>query len=350
MRRLLRWAGRLALLAVGMIAALLLPVGYVELACRGTPAAQTYTSLLPPRHHRPEARTLLTYPEWHIVHAYDDYVEVISSDHPHAYGFLPAIGGFWSSLCSVSRQSAQHGGFDWGTKQMVYTIGVSFSAELLAKAAYEETMGRLFAVLRGPARTPLEDLSAEQAAAYAQFLQQTPWYKWDFRSDAQALRTASSGSLRDTERRIALGIEYRAKAAYAGVIERAVAQVGADDIRLRMVVVGLSPDQLVDLPGVLVIATHPEGTEIETPRYRVLTGLLRGMALAGADFVEIAGNDDIMLTATSSQATVPDALYSFARQGYGDHRHLILLKVADLAARLRAMETDDLTLEHIHDY
>jgi hypothetical protein len=24
---------------------------------------------------RPEGRTLMTYPEWHIVHAYEDYAE-----------------------------------------------------------------------------------------------------------------------------------------------------------------------------------------------------------------------------------------------------------------------------------
>ncbi|QIE46393.1 hypothetical protein G5B38_13155 [Pseudohalocynthiibacter aestuariivivens] len=351
MRRLLRWTGRLALLMVALIAALLLPVGYVEVACRGnTPTEQTYIPILSPDHHRPEARTLLTYPEWHIVHAYDDYAEVIGQNDPHAYGFLNAIGGFWSSLCAVSQQSAQHGGFAWETKQMVYTIGVSFTAELLAKAAYEETIGRLFAILRGETRAPLDDISADQAAAYARFLQQVPWYKWDFRSDAQALGTASSGSLRDVERRIALGIEYRTKAAYAGLIEQAVGQVGADNIRLRMLLVGLSSETLGALPDVQVIETRPEGTIIETPRYRVLTELLQDMALAGADFVEIAGNDDILLTATSANPAAPGALHSFARQGYGDHRHLILLKVRDLATRLRTMQGSDLRLEHIHDY
>ena len=89
---------------------------------------------------------------------------------------------------------------------------------------------------------------------------------------------------------------------------------------------------------------------IEAPRYRELTHLLVEMAAKGADFVEIAGNDDILFTATSDQPSHPRALYSFARQGYGDYRHLILVKVANLAEVLRDLPASSLTLEHIHDY
>ena len=122
-----------------------------------------------------------------IVHAYEDYAQVINSGDPHDYGFLRGIGGFWSSLCTLSRNAVAHGDIDWGTKQMVYVIGVSFTAELLLKAAYEETVGRLFASVRGAERAPLDLVSAAQATAYAGFLQQVPWYKWRFREDAEEL-------------------------------------------------------------------------------------------------------------------------------------------------------------------
>ena len=49
--------------------------------------------------------------------------------------------------------------------------------------------------------------------------------------------------------------------------------------------------------------------------------------------------------ATSAQV---GALTSMARQGYGDYRHLMAVKVADLADRLR--DLGPLRLEHIHDY
>lgn len=350
MKRLFRWALKLLLLLSLLTVGLLLPIGYIELSCIRKPVESNYSSLLPPEHTRAESRTLLTYPEWHIVHAYDDYARVISEGDPHEYGFFGAVRGFWSSLCELSYAAGALGGIPVETKQMVYTIGVSFSAEMLAKAAYEETLGRLATLVRGPQRAPLDDLSAEHAAAYAKFLQQVPWYKWKFTRDAEDLLTNSTGSFRDVERLVALGLEYGAKSLYAGVIEQAVATVGNDELRLRMIVRNATPEALSAYEGVTVIGPVKDGFEIETPRYRELTHLMQDMAQNGVNFVEIAGNDDILLTATAPGRRVNSALFSFTRQGYGDYRHLILLKVNDLAQTLRDMQTGPLTLEHIHDY
>jgi hypothetical protein len=348
MRWLFRWLGRLLLALTVVIAGLLSPLLYIETMCRpqGQPAA--YAPLLPPEWQRAEARTLLTYPEWHIVHAYDDYAEVIRTGAPHQFGFLSSIGGFWSSLCALSQASGGHGGFDWTTKQTIYTIGVSFTAELLAKAAYEETLGRAATLLRGSDRAPLDDLSAQQASDYATFLQQVPWYKWDFTRDAAALDAAATNSLRDVERAWALGIEYRVKAAYAKVIEAAVASVGADQLRLRAVVTGMTEAALATLPDTQVIATRPEGVEIEAPRYRVFTRLAETIAAAGGSFVEIAGNDDIMFTVVTEAATMEGAIHSFARQGNPGYRHLVVLPVAGLTAALNVLPAG--AVEHIHDY
>ncbi len=351
MRGFLKWLWRGALVSLLLIIGLLLPIGYVELACIRKPIDSDYAAIVPEEHHRDEARTLLTYPEWHIVHAYDDYAQVISTGDPHDFGYLSAITGFWSSLCELAYASAEHGGFPGETKQMVYTIGVSFTAEMLAKAAYEETLGRAATMIRGEGRAPLDDLSADQARAYAQFLQQVPWYKWDFAADADALATNATKATRDTERRIALGLEYQTKQAYAGVIAEAVKSIGPDALSLRMVVRDTTPEALATYDGVTVIGPVGEdGIEIETPRYRELTGLLDRMAADGVNFVEIAGNDDILLTAIAPGARVNSALFSFPRQGYDDYRHLLLVKVSDLAGQLRQMRTGPLTLEHIHDY
>lgn len=347
LKRLFKWLG-LGLMA--LIIGLLAPIGYIELACRPNGVTAEYTSILAPAHHRPEGRTLLTYPEWHIVHAYDDYAHVITNQDPHDYQYLRSIGGFWSSLCSLSQASGPHGGFPSEFKQTAYTIGVSFTAELLAKAAYEETIGRVFTWIRGEQHAPLDELSADQATQYSQFLRQIPWYRWDFTSDAAALSDAATPALRDRERRFALGVEYGVKARYAQLITRALANMKPDALRLRMIVKGLPSEQLGAIKDVEVIAQHPEGIEIDTPRYRALTHLLFQMAQEGADFVEIAGNDDILFTATSDDKNLDAALYSFARQGYGDTRHLVLVKVTELASVLRGIKAQGLRLEHIHDY
>lgn len=348
MRFLFRWIKRLALLALVLILGLLSPVAYIETMCRPEGEPDKVAPILDSDWWRPEGRTLLTYPEWHIVHAYADYAEVIRTGDPDDFSFLASIGDFWSSTCALSKASGPHGGFPWETKQMVYVIGVSFTAELALKAAYEETLGRIFAMVRGQTRAPLDDLSARQAADYAAFLQQVPWYKWDFRRDAEALDAAAGGSLRDRERRFALGLEYRAKAAYAGVIAAAVAATGEDQLRLRAVVSGVSSDVLAALPDVQVIETLTEGVVIEAPRYRAFTRLAEQIAAAGGEFVEIAGNDEILFTMISDDPMAEGAIHSFARQGNPGYRHLVLIPVAALADMIRSLP--DGALEHVHDY
>ena len=344
-----RWAIRI-LLSLGLaVIGLLIPPAYVELACQKPTTSDGYSPLITdPNWQRAESRTLLTYPEWHIVHAYDDYARVIRDGDPHDFGYLRAISGFWRTLCPLTGAAASMGGVDRDTKATIYTIGVSFTAELLAKAAYEETIGRLMTLLRGSEQSALDAVSARQAAEYALFLQQTPWYQWDFRRDAQELTEKADANLRDRERSLALGIEYRAKAIYAGAIKAAVAGMGADQLRLRAVVSNLSIDALEALDGITVVGRNGSGIEIETDRYRAFTRIVEVLVAKGGNIVEIAGNNDVLFTAISDASTVEGALYSFPRQGYGDVRHLILIPVRDLGDRLRSL--DGLQLEHVHDY
>lgn len=350
MSLLWRWFKRLLLLALLTTIALATPVVYVETMCRGTTTPDSYTAILPPEHHRAEARTFMTYPEWHIVHAYDDYAKVITTKDPHDFNTFNSITGYWTSLCALTKTAASHGGIDTETKQLVYVIGTSFTAELALKAAYEETLGRLTTLLRGKTRTPLDDLSAQQATDYAKFLQQVPWYKWDFPAANDALNAAKTDALRDKERSLALGLENKAKAGYADIIAAAVASTGEDRLSLRMLVTGSATKDLKERDDVTITGLSSEGMEIETPRYRALTHLLDDMAQDQINFIEIAGNDDILFTAISSTPTDENALHSFARQGYGDYRHLIVVKVSDLAETLRTLPDAGLTLEHIHDY
>ncbi|MFD1880429.1 hypothetical protein, partial [Paracoccus pacificus] len=321
---------------------------WTEVACRGKPVAQAYTPILDQR--RDESRTFTTYPEWHIVHAYDDYARTIATGDPDDFGFFRAIRGFWSSLCPMARLAGEHGGFTTESKMTIYTIGVSFSVEMALKAAYEETLGRVATWFRGPTRAPLDDLSARQAADYAAFLTQTPWYQWDFRRDAAALDAQATPVFRDRERRLALGLEYRAKAAYADAIRAAVAATGQDALTLRAIVTGLDDRTLAEIPGVTVIADRKQGVEIETPRYRAFTEILRQIADKGGDMVEIAGNDQIMLTAITPDDRDLGAIFAFPRQGYGDWRQLIVVPVPELTQKIRDLAAAGVRLEHVHDY
>ncbi|MBF9044193.1 hypothetical protein HKCCE4037_12695 [Rhodobacterales bacterium HKCCE4037] len=348
MRHLGRVVKRLAQLLLMLVLALAAPSLYVETLCRPSGEAAPANPLS--GETRPEIRTLLTYPEWHIVHAYDDYAEVIDQGDPHDFGYLRAVAGYWTSLCTLTRASGGLGEIDGGTRQLVHVIGVSFTVEMLMKGLYEETLGRIATWVRGPEPARLDRLSALQAAEYAAFLQQVPWYRYDFREEAATLDAAATDAFRDRERAFALGLEHRVRAAYADVIAQAVAATGFDDLTLQMVVSGLSREQIEAVDGVTILGEASVGIEIETPRYRELTGILADWADQGATFLDMAGNDQIMFTALSDREEVPGTLASLPRQGYGDTRHLFLVPVTSLAEALRGLEDSGLTLEHIHDY
>jgi hypothetical protein len=332
---------------------LLAPVAYIELGCRQssdniTPYAPIITD---PKFQRNEAATFLTYPEWHIVHAYDNYAKVISTGDPHDFQFLKSIAGFWSSACKLTKLADSYGGADQQTRSVIYVIGVSFTAEFGAKALYEETFGRLFTILRGDTHSTLDITSAEMAAIYAKFLQQVPWYKYDFPADRAVLKKRSDGSLRDRERTFALGIEFATKAAYAKVIAQAVAATEVAKLRIRSVVSGLTQEQLLNIEGITVLGTLPGGTLIETPRYRAFTRILEKIALQGGEIKEIAGNNDIMLSALSEERQPSLNGIQIRRQGYDDFRYLYWVPLTQLGSKIREFEASKtIRLEHIYDY
>jgi hypothetical protein len=338
----------LLILVIGLLA----PVGYNELACRGEPLDEAFASQIVPEEHRAESATYLTYPEWHIVFAYDDYAKVLETGNPHDFGYLRSISGFWSALCNLTQTADNHGGAP-ETKNMVYVIGVSFTAELLAKAAYEETIGRMVTLM---SKTPSasDAASAQMARNYAEFLHQIPWYKYDFPADINELKAIGPKSLRDRERQIALGLEFGTKTQYAKAIAKAVEAAGQAKLTIRTIVHDADVDDLHRIDGVTVIRSTPEGTEIDTPRYAAFTSILKQIAANGGRISEIAGNDEIMLTITGSErpdflADLP-VLASLQRQGYNDQRWLVNVQLNDLHTVIRALEGSDATLEHIFDY
>jgi hypothetical protein len=358
LRGFLKWS-----LASLFVATLLLlsPVAYVELRCRGDAATHAYAPLLTdPAFQRREANTYLTYPEWHIVFAYDGLAEVLKTGDEHAFDYVSSISRFWGSACALTRVAGQHGGADWGTRSMIHTIGVSFTMEMLAKAAYEETVGRATAWLRGPQKSAQDRFIAAVARDYAAFLRQTPWYRYPFPEKARELWGPPARlSLRGWERRLGIGTEFEVKSVYAKVIERAVAATGEAQLVIRSVVSGLDAAALARIPGVTVIGPRADGFEIETPRYDVFTKILVEIARQGGAIREIAGNDEIMVSLTvpggapeGQPVPVPygTVIFRMKRDGFPGERLLVNVKMAQLSAFLTTFHIGDPGLEHVFDY
>ena len=357
MRRLLRIVFRLVAALLLIIVLLLAPVGYIELFCQGEENRQDYQPQITDlEFQRAEANSFLTYPEWHIVYAYQGLAETLKTGDEYRFSYLSSIGGFWSSACALNRKAGEHGAGDFNTRATIHVIGVSFTVEMLMKALYEETLGRLFAILRGGEKAPQDRYAAAMALDYGEFLEQTPWYKYDFRKSAAELWAQPLAMpVRGWERRLALAGEWKAKAAYADIIANAVAAAGQAQLRIRTVITGMLPSELAAMDKVDVIDTTPQHVVIETPRYRAYTRILQQIARAGGNVVEIAGNDDIMITAIASTGALelPEGatlITSVGRDGFSGNRLLIETRISALADLLRTLQQGPVRLEHIYDY
>ena len=347
MRRLIKglaWAGGALLV---LLLALLAPVAYVEAFCRASPESRAFAPRVPAPDRRPEANSYLTYPEWHIVFAYDGLAEVLKTGNENRFGYLASIRDFWRADCALTRIADRRGGADADTRVMIATIGVSFTLEMLLKGAYEDTVGRLAAAWRGPRKTPQDLVARDMAADYAAFLRHTPWYAYAFRSWIARLWAAPvDGIVRGWERGGGGG-----RGAGGGV----AVGTGAAAPTIRSVVSGLPAARLAAMADVRVVSDDAGGLLIETPRYARFTQLLAEIAEAGGTIEDIAGNERVMVSLTTRPGAAPppragEVILRLPRSGFDGDRVLVAVRIADLAALLRAVPLADPGIEHIFDY
>lgn len=320
------------------------PILFVEMGCRGSQQIQKKpVYLTDSEHHRPETRTLLTYPEWHIVYAYEGYAETLTNSAPHSFPFSKAVFGFWSSLCALTQEADKLGEIGVGIKSTIYTIGVSFTFEMAIKAFYEESLGRLFSLT---SHSVQDDIERDMAHEYARFLNQTPWYKFDFDAWQDTLSAAPKPSLRAWERFIILSIEWKVKAAYAKLIAKAVDSVGPDETTMLIAYSGaVEIGQKVRSTGDVNIS--------KVDRYRAFTDEIQAKLGQDLTILEIAGNDQILISVVGqnygSQSDF-QVIYETKRIGFEDKRFLLLIQIPSLITTSRKIQEQGAKVEHIYDY
>jgi hypothetical protein len=360
------WAWRLGkyvLIGLGALVVLAaIPIVWTEAACRSARVADAapFQSALDPADRRDEVNTYLTYPEWSIVHAYEDLAGVTRKGSESDFAYMRSVGNYWSSLCSITRLATSRGSIAFDYKLMLYTIGVSFAAEMGIKGAYELTIGRVTAWIRGPQRTPEDEFALAVAEEYAAFLRQTPWFEFPFGARLWQFWTRTplwgGNIIRKLERRICLTLEYAGKAVYARLIAIGAGASSPVALRLRSVVAGLDASDVAADKRITVVRTLSGGaTVIETPRYRTFTEILAGLAARGRTIVEIAGNDDVLITvlAPPGQAAgkLGKQLFEVQMQARPGWRRIGLdVKVASLTAAIRQLGDAGMELEHVYDY
>ena len=250
-----------------------------------------------------EEQTLLTLPEWYLVFNPLEYASFLEAgNNPSDFPFLKSIDEYWSlyDRVNVLADTMYPANFEYQT--MLWVIGVSTTAEFVAKGAYENTIGRLTRWLAG--EDTEEDMLIQEAhRAYSDLIYTKPWYEFPFADYQKRIWSGTSffgrGFVRKLERKLMFSLEFGFKALYAKAIGfgAQTAFEGSDGLVTMHIVAENVDLEAVD-HRIKSLKAFANGHRVVTvPRWGEFTEIVPRMAAAGVRFVEISGNDEIVVTA-----------------------------------------------------
>lgn len=346
-------------LVVVMIAAAA-PITTIEIGCgRGAVVAPTPAAadIPDPGYRRAEGDSYLTYPEWYIVHAYADLAGVTRQSSESSYDYGASIATFWRSLCRTTAAARAIGPVTADQRITDYIIGLSFTLEMGVQGLYERTIGAATVWTRGDKKTAEDAFNQRFLDDYAAFLQQTPWYRYPFKTELARFWRETPWSfqspIRGAERRFALSLEYAAKGLYAVAIG-ALAGVSPADLTIMTIVRG---PHAGDVPDVTVVRDLGGGNMlVRTPRYQAYTEILEAWAKNGTSVVEIAGNRRILATVIAREGVRVEApgltpIFTIPIQSRpGFERTGFDADIPTLTQAIEAIGRQGATFEHAYDY
>lgn len=320
-------------------------------------------TLTPAEHVRREDQTLLTIPEWFLVHSPNEYADFIKTKRPSRFPFWGHIQQFWSTYAAVYRETKDRYDFNLGYHVMVMTIGVSTTLEYAVKGAYEAVVGNLFEGDGKHYRTEEDAYAAKVAREYVDFIVVDPWYKFDFMKAVRGLwndvPAKGSNQWRKWERRYALTSEYLAKAGYAWVIKQAT-QASFEAPKPVTAAVVTFPSHLAtqQVRGLKVLQKlGPYRYVVTLPRYQAFTKSAVAVARAGGRFEEVAGNRDFIVYSVlaprnfdAKKIKADVVLEQSILTNYDQKRIVYRSSISDLSANLSSSRKAKQKIEHIYDF
>lgn len=364
---------RIALVGIVIILAIIIiPLVGAGVECRffvgGTPSpqpasaeSQAITAGLS-NYRRSEDQTYLTLPEWYIVYSADEYATFIANNPPSQFPYFQAISQYWRNyydVCAVTRDQYPLNG---RYHTILSVIGVSFTFENLIKGAYENTIGRVAEWLSSDELTKEDAFARQVAKEYGDFIHTIPWFEFPFGEKFSRLWRETSlwgpNVVRKWERKFALSLEYGGKALYARIIKGGnEASFTPQDLEIQVWATGISEEVLQQEPDIQIVKTIDDEAVIAAiPRYEAFTKTLPRLVERGVQFVEIAGNDEILITviAPSNWAYQMEAgKVLFERPVLsqpGFNRIAVNVPVPSLHVVLNELAAQGIELEHIYDY
>jgi hypothetical protein len=352
-----------------VITLLILPVLFIGMACVSfTPVAPTNNLLVASEitssyknYTRPEDQTYLTYPEWYIVYSADEYADFIAQNPPSAYPYFDAAWQVWDSYRGVCHVTRSNFAFNFGYHLSNYVTSTSFTVETILRGAYELTFGR-FTEWVGGTDTEEDAYAQRVAREYGTFIHTIPWYEFPYAEKLKELWSTTSlianNPIRKWERKFALTVEYGVKSIYASLIKQGTAGVYApEELSIMAIVEGMEKTVFVESDQVRILSPVGQNRSlISIPRYEAFTLTVPKLIKQGVRFVEIAGNDEILITALADarwKYNLSHGQFLFAMPVLttpNTNRIAIRAPVYQLHNIVLELNAQNVRLEHVYDY
>ncbi len=309
-----------------------------------------------------EESTYLTFPEWYIVYSAQEYAGFLQNKPASQFPYFAAAAQYWRSYACVHELTKSRYEFSGGNHLMLVVIGTSFSVEYAIKGSYENTVGRFTEWLSG-GQAVEEDMVAQKVAReYGDFLHHTPWYDFPFGSKLIKLWQETSlwgpGVIRKWERKIALSLEYSGKAVYGWLIKMATETTYAPYDSEMMIWMETIPNPVLQQEPRIRVIQQVDDTSvlIAIPRFDAFKDVIMLLARNDLQFIEIASNDEIMVTAIALrdwQYNLQEGEVVFAMEILTQpelKRIAVKAPVKSLHRVLTGLESSGVKIEHIYDY
>lgn len=309
-----------------------------------------------------EEQTFLTLPEWYLVFNPNEYADFLErGNNPSSFPYFRSIDEYWTlyDRVNVLVEGMYPENSDY--QLMLWVIGVSTTAEFIVKGAYENTIGRLTR-WTASGDTPEDLLIQEAHRAYGDLIYYEPWYVFPFSDYAGRIwgdtQFFGKNFIRKLERKLMFTGEFGFKALYAKAIGfGAQTAYEASDGLVTMHIVA-DAEQLPRIDSrIHLLRDFGEGDLVVTvPRWGGFTEIVPKLAAAGVEFVEINGNDEIVLTtveandSTLAPANTRLLFNSMVISPEGMKRSVYVVQIENLQSALNSLEDYNLQLEHVFDF
>ena len=356
-RRFGRLVAFLGLLLVGG------PTTFIGIICSGGGAQPPRELIAPfPMPARDESLTFLAVPERLVVSQAEEYAGHLARFPPSHFPHFTAARDYWGAMSTACGVTTRDYPFNVGQQITLGILGAGHTAEQLLKGAYEGTVGR-FAEWLATTDTPEDRFAAATAAEQARFTRGAPWQQFPFGARLRTLwvETPLWGPhvVRKWERRVMLTGEYGVKAMCAAAA-RLVAPTPADKdtARLHAWVGGTTAEQLQGNGAQVVRAIGPGSFIVTLPRGDAFTRSILGLVAGGARLLDVAGNDEIALTAVARRAGGLDGQPPAGQVLASDplltdtaaRRVTLRAPLARLAEVVQWLKGQTADVEHVFDY